>query len=220
MPGGETAGAEIMGMTWKRRFHVVSLGSTSQTPAKMYPNNTLKTNICDSRGKHESICFPFGVIDILECISKTKISKLNPNQSITKLKKTHPWGPDVCLLGWLTWETFLSQPKLKQDLFRVRRLITPPPQGVKIRRKKTAATTTTTTTFFEKAGFFLTFCGLSIMWAWTKNPLEKPFGLSLFFQLCTSSKRKASPFGAHGGCGWCGRSWKRKKPLFWKGNKF
>lgn len=74
----------LMGMTWKRRFHVVSLGSTSQTPAKMYPNNTLKTNICDSRGKHESISFPFGVIDILECISKKKISKLNPNQSITK----------------------------------------------------------------------------------------------------------------------------------------
>lgn len=78
----------LMGMTWKRRFHVVSLGSTSQTPAKMYPNNTLKTNICDSRGKHESISFPFGVIDILECISK----KRYPNSTQTKAsqnKKKH-----------------------------------------------------------------------------------------------------------------------------------
>ena len=123
MPGGGGNG-RCWNYLWvwhgERRFHVVSLGSTSQAPAKIYPSNTLKTNICDSRVKHESISFPFGVI--FEIFWSVFPKKGYPNSTQTKAsqnnfkKKTEAltsvyWVGSPGRLFWATpnWNTILSE---------------------------------------------------------------------------------------------------------------
>ena len=193
----------------------------------MYPSNTLETNICDicdSRVKKwiNLLSIWCSILVFLECNSWKKkdiqtqpkpkhhfFSKLNTSLRLWRL-----------FTGLAHLGGFFEPSQIETGIVKVRRGYPPSKrENSKNTQNKDRISwhifasrfwfpkkiTTFKKNILWESSFFP-----NILWAFNNVSMnKKPFGLSLFFQLCTSSKRKASPFGAHGGCGWCGRSWKR-----------